>query len=447
MQETKQYRYVRIQIPLPSLVGNYISFVGMSLVPDIAICLPAACNNRKDTLHLLNHIISKVQPYVPVFLPDIVNTSTFKVITEQTDSFGNIGYVSIAIFTLFVLLVTVATTTHLTGIVLVRTKAFLHKIRNIRKDERIMTPPEHPTRPLIESELNIQTSEHDEITAVINTDKSPQLSKPLVTSLKLFQCFSLHTNIKLFISPHSHSLHSIKCLSSLRVLSMLWALLCHSYLWLLMTGAVDDFDNLLINNLPLLSFTITWNGYAALESLFVISGCLAMFLSFKQLEGNVRYLPFLFKYYLYHILRITPTYFLLILLIWGLTPHLGSGPMWSPAAGKMSGSCEEYWWTNFLYINTFYPSRLVDSCVSWSWFIALEMQFMLLSPIFIISSHVLRAPFSLILPISVFLLSTCSNLFVFFFNDINTHMAYLQRICLNVSWPCNGGSISKSVLH
>ena len=31
--------------------------------------------------------------------------------------------------------------------------------------------------------------------------------------------------------------------------------------------------------------------------------------------------------------------------------------------------CAKYWWYNFLYINNFYPWKLRDKCMNWSWYL------------------------------------------------------------------------------
>lgn len=46
-----------------------------------------------------------------------------------------------------------------------------------------------------------------------------------------------------------------------------------------------------------------------------------------------------------------------ILFYANLTPFLGEGPLWYGIQKKTP--CHDYWWTNLLYINNFYPKTLV----------------------------------------------------------------------------------------
>ena len=57
--------------------------------------------------------------------------------------------------------------------------------------------------------------------------------------------------------------------------------------------------------------------------------------------------------------RLTPTYGFVILFFVYLLPLVGKGPIWSTASVKtMAKPCDDYWWTNILYINNFYPTKL-----------------------------------------------------------------------------------------
>jgi len=43
-------------------------------------------------------------------------------------------------------------------------------------------------------------------------------------------------------------------------------------------------------------------------------------------------------------------------------------------------SCLDYWWTNLLYINNFYPTSMGGQCIGWVWYLANDMQFYIISP-------------------------------------------------------------------
>ena len=55
-------------------------------------------------------------------------------------------------------------------------------------------------------------------------------------------------------------------------------------------------------------------------------------------------------------------------------------PLWNPFAQNGADKCKKYWWTNLLFIQNIYPWRLLDECVGWTWYLAIDMQLFLVTP-------------------------------------------------------------------
>lgn len=68
-----------------------------------------------------------------------------------------------------------------------------------------------------------------------------------------------------------------------------------------------------------------------------------------------------------------------ILFYANLNAFLGEGPLWY--GSQVRTPCDSYWWTNLLYINNFHPFSLTKECLPWSWYLANDMQFYVISPI------------------------------------------------------------------
>ena len=419
--------YVRIVIPISSLLGvSMTSFVGFSIAPDIAICLPADCTNKNDTVNILKHLITLAQPYMPINMTGMFNTSNLIVVPEEKYSIDALAIVSFGILFCFVFIVLLATFVHLLiGVFCINAFRPKASIYSPHSEPGLIVRSKYAYYPT-ESEVNIQGS--SQILVPVIEDQLPKRLNAKTVLFNAIKSFSLYSNVKMLVSPPSNPLHSINCLTGIRSLSLLWILLCRSYLWFLFSGALSDVENILLNSCPLLSFTMVLNGFSAMETLFIISGCLAMFLSLKELDRDKPYCIIYFaKYYLYHILRITPTYLIVMLFMWKLTPLLGSGPLWSSTVERFIGKCEENWWTNALYINTFYPAKYIDTCLSWTFYISIEVQFILFSPLFIIPAYYLRAPYSILLPFVLFILSSLFIVPLFIINDVNPHLAFITN--------------------
>ena len=202
---------------------------------------------------------------------------------------------------------------------------------------------------------------------------------------------------------------AISSINGLRVISMFWLILCHTHFMITYFGA----DNLLSMNLSnvksILSrftFQAIGNGTFVVDSFFFLSGLLVAYLTLREMRRRAGRFPFL-MYYLHRFLRLTPTYAFVLFFVWFLTMHLADGPIYHLVAWEESHlyqSCRKYWWTNLLYINNFYPWKLSDECVGWTWYLANDMQFYIFSPLLLIPLYFL---FPLGLVISSGVLMVC----------------------------------------
>ena len=197
---------------------------------------------------------------------------------------------------------------------------------------------------------------------------------------------------------------AITCINGLRVISMLWVILGHTHLIALVTGLDNPF--MLKDVLSRFTFQAVGNAYFAVDSFFVLSGLLVAYLSMRQMKRKNGRFPFL-SYYLHRYLRLTPTYAFVLFFIWLVGMHFTDGPNFSLVSWDISSTyknCEKYWWTNLLYINNFYPWKLGDECVDWSWYLANDMQFYVLAPL-IISPLYFIVPIGLVISCVVIVIS------------------------------------------
>ena len=84
--------------------------------------------------------------------------------------------------------------------------------------------------------------------------------------------------------------------------------------------------------------------------------------------------------YLHRYLRLTPALGILMCFSMILPLYMTSGP-WAATKETLEGTCDKYWWYNILYINNFNVDTI--PCVGHVWYLANDMQFFLLSPIFL----------------------------------------------------------------
>lgn len=183
---------------------------------------------------------------------------------------------------------------------------------------------------------------------------------------------------------------AITSIHGIRVLSISWVILCHTYFWAATTTGVANSLYVIHEVAPRFSFQPIINGFFSVDSFFFLSGVLTAYLTLRQLSrchSAANYATVAVMYYVHRILRLTPTYAFVLFFWWAVVPIMADGPIWPLFMGANSSqivNCEKYWWTNLLYINNIYPWQLKDECLGWTWYLGNDMQFFVIAPIMLI---------------------------------------------------------------
>ncbi|CAL1277769.1 unnamed protein product [Larinioides sclopetarius] len=193
-----------------------------------------------------------------------------------------------------------------------------------------------------------------------------------------FNCFCIFTNGEKILNTGGSEGH-LPCLHGIRFFSMTWVIVCHSYL-----GVATYIRNPLesINYVDNWTFQIIMNGFFSVDSFFVLSGFLVAYVYFKQAPKRNGEIPWLY-YYLHRYIRLTPVYMIVLAFFAAVGPFLGSGPLWPDYT--VIPACKDNWWWNLLYINNF--QNMSDWCMGWSWYLANDMQFYVITPLFLITLY------------------------------------------------------------
>ncbi|XP_033118096.1 nose resistant to fluoxetine protein 6-like [Anneissia japonica] len=203
---------------------------------------------------------------------------------------------------------------------------------------------------------------------------------------KFILCFSMITNGSKILKTKQEE-GSLGALNGIRVLSLFWVILGHTY-----SSSIALFSNILtlFDVIARFSFQAIANATFSVDSFFFLSGLLVTYLTLNYMKKNNGRLNWV-MFYVHRYLRLTPVYMLVIFIFTTLTPYFATGPFYSylfdpnPAPGVETQItyCQDYWWTNLLYINNLYPSELMRECLAWGWYLANDMQFFIISPFII----------------------------------------------------------------
>ncbi|XP_056013122.1 nose resistant to fluoxetine protein 6-like isoform X3 [Ostrea edulis] len=224
----------------------------------------------------------------------------------------------------------------------------------------------------------------------ISNEETPLLGSPTTNVaeinpkpgylMKFFLAFSVYSNGKKLLSTKKTA-GTLGAVNGVRVFSMSWVILGHVFAFGL--GIIGDIGYYFPLVLKRRSYQAILNAFVSVDSFFVLSGLLVAYLLLKELRRNegkkINWIAFIAKFYFHRYWRLTPPLMFLMLIYVPLFPYVSDGPFWVQT-GFEAGQCNKTWWQTMLYINNFYD----EECMAWTWYLANDMQFFILSPIIII---------------------------------------------------------------
>ncbi|XP_045156182.2 nose resistant to fluoxetine protein 6-like [Mercenaria mercenaria] len=335
----------------------------------LGVCLPDSCNDI-DVKMLMNDLFDVLENASALIYPDLSkqNFSISEVFSDNQEPLDS-GAVAVLILTGIIVSVVLLAT-------VVDYGCSSNKLNSINK---------------------VDEDEKDESSHYDNSDRSKLLSgEPFVQDvevnvakqrlLKVCQVFSLTSNGEKVIGTKT-AVGPLACLNGIRVLSMWWVILGHSYASL---ASFMDNPTEALKITQRFTFQPILNGTYSVDSFFFLSGLLVAYLALKEIreKGRLSW-PY---YFLHRYWRLTPLYAYVILYYSFLYSYTVFGPnkamMSQPQATAAIDICKTKWWTNLLYINNMYPNygNLMTTCLGWGWYLANDMQFyLILGPIVIIT--------------------------------------------------------------
>eukprot|EP00013_Stygamoeba_regulata_P005333 CAMPEP_0177631156 /NCGR_PEP_ID=MMETSP0447-20121125/1596_1 /TAXON_ID=0 /ORGANISM="Stygamoeba regulata, Strain BSH-02190019" /LENGTH=583 /DNA_ID=CAMNT_0019132615 /DNA_START=161 /DNA_END=1912 /DNA_ORIENTATION=+ len=195
--------------------------------------------------------------------------------------------------------------------------------------------------------------------------------------VSFWNCFSVIQNFPRLLVPIPGN---FGVLNGIRVLSMLWVILGHAYVFRLST-----FQNVTYVLPDLLyerwTFQLILNATYSVDTFFLLSGFLVGYFLLKDVQKKAVAGVSWGLFYMHRFLRILPLYVFALLFFIYVSPFLGDGPLWRAYQDSIDAQ-KSACWTNILFLNNFL--EVSKGCMNWTWFLANDMQFYVVAPIFII---------------------------------------------------------------
>ncbi|XP_054713744.1 nose resistant to fluoxetine protein 6-like [Uloborus diversus] len=207
------------------------------------------------------------------------------------------------------------------------------------------------------------------------TSDSERNSKDKSVLTQCLLCFSFYTNTKRLLKKDD-SKDSIKIFHGMKVITVLWVILNHSYYYtnIQVAGSlitVTDWRQKI-------AFQLMANGFLNVETFFFITAVLIAYgvtrMPGKQINIGL--------YIVRRIWRLTPP-FMLVIATSFLVPYFGSGPVWHETVVEgIINKCKKNWWKNLLYFNNFVPVK--ETCFPWMWYLPADTHLYIIALVFLI---------------------------------------------------------------
>lgn len=205
--------------------------------------------------------------------------------------------------------------------------------------------------------------------------------------LKYLRCFSLYTNIQKLLTSRSlertGAFENLDILNSVRVISLCWIIFGHVYMLRAFYTALANPEDAL-DWIKEVQGVLVYGAFYAVDVFFWLSGFLMGYIFLLEYDRKDKMMWN--KLYLHRFYRILPTYAIVLFSTWKLIKFMGDGPIWY-RADAINMHCEDYWWTNLVFLNNFVPNGDGNQCMAWGWYLANDMQFFILAPFVLYIYH------------------------------------------------------------
>jgi hypothetical protein len=170
------------------------------------------------------------------------------------------------------------------------------------------------------------------------------------------------------------------CLNGLRVLSMFWVVLGHSFL---MSEGIAGYENPQdISNSAVnpnaaetdWKFMFVLNAQMSVDTFFFLGGFLFSLLTVKELQrsrGKFNHIQALILRYL----RLTPSLGFVMMVYYLIWPYFAHGPFAPRFQNSIYRRCDISWWSELTYSINFVPRSSDDVCMGWTWYLGDDMIF------------------------------------------------------------------------
>eukprot|EP01017_Pseudomicrothorax_dubius_P003245 TRINITY_DN10416_c0_g2_i1.p1 TRINITY_DN10416_c0_g2~~TRINITY_DN10416_c0_g2_i1.p1 ORF type:complete len:647 (-),score=128.85 TRINITY_DN10416_c0_g2_i1:27-1967(-) len=211
--------------------------------------------------------------------------------------------------------------------------------------------------------------------ALVVPESAEAKKKSPFSILKLFDPVE---NFKKFAADGGRGDPNLRFFNGLRFFMIYWVIFGHQYMFsMLLSSNIQDYADLFKDPFTLMVYAAEFS----VDVFFVMSGFFFVFIFqrryAKKSFGVVDYGLTL----LHRILRLVPSYGVVILLVYRIMQFFGKGPLWQVYIQTQDSNCSENAWADILFVNNIaLGNKLKSDCIGWGWYLGCDMQIFLIMP-------------------------------------------------------------------
>ncbi|CAL4084036.1 unnamed protein product, partial [Meganyctiphanes norvegica] len=194
---------------------------------------------------------------------------------------------------------------------------------------------------------------------------------------QLIEPFSFIANMKKIFTYDPPASGTITCLPAIRVITMLWIVICHQY------ETAADFTANTLDSLKYQDPVVTQvvaNGWISVDTFLFVGGLVLSYNMFPPLLSGKLVNPF--KIILRLVFRMVPSIIFLAAFCFTLLRFLAYGPR-AYILEEFVDKCDSHWWKDALFINNLlFPDNrgfAVNDCLDHCWYTAVHVQLALVT--------------------------------------------------------------------
>ncbi|KAG8252817.1 hypothetical protein J6590_048317 [Homalodisca vitripennis] len=200
-------------------------------------------------------------------------------------------------------------------------------------------------------------------------------SKTSEKKSELLHSFSMISNWQK-LKDTTVSSSDVSCLNGLRIILTFFVVIIHRYFYYQVLNFTSYLE---MKNDPWMRYLL-WSLTLSAEILIMISGIIRAYI-FLQNHRRKKFTN-IFKQYIKHYFRVTPSMAVIVLFLSTLQIHLSEGPFWDRYIGTSKFVCSNLWWANLLHISSCYGTPIL--CQVETWLLAVDFQLFMLSPLLLL---------------------------------------------------------------